>query len=173
MAEGDTRARIAKGDWTVRAPKGWKYAEGADFTVAAAERAMFAMTTFDEPEKKKQDAKRDAALGEVMEKLAVTFPKKKKVVFPRKVDKTLVVGELKVGLVQLDGAKSQKKRGPVLAFSARLPDGKVLLGAAFVPDDDKSNADAAILASIESIARAETAPSKVDAEPAPGPGATP
>jgi hypothetical protein len=39
----------------------------------------------------------------------------------------------------------------VLLFGAELPDKSWLLGAGFVPYDDKSDADKAILGSIESI----------------------
>jgi hypothetical protein len=164
VADDDTRARIAKIDWTVRAPKGWRYAQEPEFTVASSERAILAMTTYPEPDKKRQESARDATLAGVVHKLGVVFPKRKKLVFPRKVDKTIPVGTLKVGLVQLDGARLAKKRGPVLAFEARLPNGQIVLGAAFVPDDDTSNADQAILASIESIAPPSPASEEPDAD---------
>ena len=43
------------------------------------------------------------------------------------------------------------KKGPVLVFGAQLADKSWVLGAGFVPKDDTSDADKAILTAIESI----------------------
>ena len=53
---------------------------------------------------------------------------------------------------QAEGAARGTKKGPLLIFADTGKEGDVLLGLGFVPDDDSSGADAAILASIESIA---------------------
>jgi hypothetical protein len=61
------------------------------------------------------------------------------------------VGSLEVSFWQADDVTKGLKKGPVLLFGIELPDKTWLLGAGFVPSDDKSDADKAILGSIESI----------------------
>ena len=76
----------------------------------------------------------------------------------KKSAQTKDVGPLKVELWQVEGGVRGGKKSPLLVFATVLPEGKSVLGIGFVPDDDGSNADAAILKSMESIAAAEAPP---------------
>jgi hypothetical protein len=168
IAKPDTRARITTSGWTVRAPEGWTYAQEEAATVASSKGAALAVTAYEITGKAKADeATRNEALAMLITRLEVSFPKAKKkvIAFPKKVQKTIEVGTLKVGLVQLDGASRDASKGPLLAFDSRLPEGKALLGIGFVPNDDDSNADAAILESIESFAQDENHGAKEEEGP--------
>lgn len=166
-AKDDTQAKIAKSDFSFKPTKGWVYAQGADATVAQTgdDGAAVALAQAETGTDAKQEgAKRDAALEELAKQIGVTLPKKK--VNWKKPAEKKPVGSLEVGLWQLDGGARGEKKGPLLIFGATLPEGKVLLGVGFVPDDDSSGADAAILASIESITPAEGGSKDKDAEEA-------
>jgi hypothetical protein len=167
VAKGDTRARIAgSGGWTLNVPEGWTYAQQESTTIATSKGSALALTTYESPGTGKKNQKKDAALKDqaltaLVEELAVEFPKakgKKRVTFPRKIDERIAVGAIEVALAQLDGPVRKSMRGSLLAFSAALPEGKVIVGVGFVPDDDLGNADAAILRSIDSIAPGPSAP---------------
>jgi hypothetical protein len=169
VAKPDTRARITTSGWTVRAPEGWTYAQEEAATVATSKGAALAVTAYETTGNgKKDEAARNETLAMLITRLEISFPKAKKkkvVAFPKKVQKTIEVGTLKVGLVQLDGASRDASKGPLLAFDTRLPEGKALLGVGFVPNDDDSNADAAILESIESLAQDEDRGEKEEEAP--------
>ena len=66
------------------------------------------------------------------------------------------VGALDMQLWQADDATKGALKGPMLVFGAELPDKSWILGAGFVSADDKTDADKAILAAIDSIAPAPT-----------------
>jgi hypothetical protein len=68
------------------------------------------------------------------------------------------VGPLKIALYQLNGAIRDGKRGPLLIFTTTLPEGALVVGAGFVPNDDSANSDVAILASINSLERRAVPP---------------
>ncbi|MCC6559550.1 MAG: hypothetical protein IT372_42070 [Polyangiaceae bacterium] len=153
-AKASTKAKIAKSELTFKPAKGWFYAQGEAVTVAqAADDGPAVAIAQAEYEPKKEAEAREAAIAELAKEINVTLPKKK--VNWKKPDDTKEIGAIKLGLWQVDGGARGDKKGPVLFFSAPVEDGKMLLGVSFVPSDDSTSADAAILESIESIAAAE------------------
>ena len=72
----------------------------------------------------------------------------------KKPDDTKTIGPLKLGLWQLDEAGVRgAKKGPLLVVAGPTSDSKGVVGVGFVPDDDKSSADMAIMKSIESLGK--------------------
>ncbi len=142
-----TRAKVGTA-WTVELPGGWTYAQEESFAVAVAENAGLALTTSEVKDAKKEARARDDAFKQLTSKLAVTT--RKNVSWPKKPQKTATVGTLKVAMFQLDAAERGGKKGPLLLFMTKK-EGMLLVGAGFVPDDDATNADAAILKSIDSL----------------------
>jgi hypothetical protein len=153
VAHSDTRARIKRAGWEFAPPDGWTYAQEDDLTVASGKAAILGMTSFDANDAKAERAGRDDALRLVAEKLGLTLPKKK-TFFAKKPDHKQKVGDIDVELYQVDGAKRDGKKGPLLIFAAHASTERVLLGAGFVADDDADNSDEAIMKAIESIAPA-------------------
>lgn len=148
-AKDSTKAKIAKSDFVFKPAKGWIYAQGQEATIAqAADDGPAVVVAQFDIDPKQEAANREAALGELSKQINVTLPKKK--LNWKKPDDAKAIGDLKLGLWQIDGARGDKK-GPLILFAAPVADGKVLLGVGFVPSDDSSGADAAILESIESI----------------------
>ncbi len=168
--QAGTVARIRKSGLGVAIPLGWTYAQQDDATVVTTGNAAFAITTYDAADAKTASANRDAAFDSLVKLLTATAPKHK-VTWAHAAKKSKV-GDLEMSLWQTDNVARADKKGPVLVFGAPLPDKSFLLGAGFVSDDDKSDADKAILAAIESIA---PAPPPAPATPAtsPTPAATP
>ena len=151
VAKEGVRVSIEGAPWTMAAPAGWTYAKVASGLVAVSEGSALAVHARAVADKKKPP--RAEALAAVVEHLRVTFAKRKgKLELPRRADKTIAVGPLKIALYQLDGATRESKSGPLLVFATTLPEGPLLVGGGFVPQDDATNADAAILAAIESLA---------------------
>lgn len=153
-AKEKTRAKIAKSELRFRPVKGWTYAQGAGATVAqaAGDGAAVALAEVETgTDAKAEPGNRDAALEGLAKQLNVTLPKKK--VTWKKPLEEKAVGDMKLGLWQLDGAMRGEKKGPLLIFAAPVGEGtgKVILGIGFVPEDDSSGSDAAILESIETL----------------------
>ncbi|AKT39840.1 hypothetical protein [Chondromyces crocatus] len=149
----DTRAKIAKSSHVIHPINGWTYAQGADATVSqhSADGAALAIAEVETGTDAKQEpAKRDEAVEELAKQIGVTVPKKK--VTWKKPLEEKAVGDLKIGLWQIDGAARGDKKGPLLIFAGPTGEGKVLLGIGFVPEDDSTGSDASILESIDSIA---------------------
>jgi hypothetical protein len=164
--QAGTVARIRKSGFGVAIPLGWTYAQQDDATVVTTSNAAFAVTTYDAgADAKAASANRDAAFDALVKLLTVTTPKHK-VTWGHAAKKSKV-GDLEMSLWQTDNVTRADKKGPVLVFGAQLPDKSFLLGAGFVSDDDKSDADKAILGAIDSIA-----PASAPAAP-PGPSALP
>jgi hypothetical protein len=154
-AEATTRARIPGATLTIVPPTGWTYAQEAQVTVALSKSSALALHAV--PDAKPKAAPSPETLALLLDRLGVRFPKRKgRIVWPkRKADQVLKVKELSVALFQLDGAERDGHKGPVLLFSARGGGAEPLLvGAGFVPEDDDSKADTAILSSIESLSQA-------------------
>jgi hypothetical protein len=107
---------------------------------------MVVVSTFDLVS---SEANREGAFAALVNLLGVS-PPKHKVGWTHPVKKSRV-GALEVSFWQADDVTKGLKKGPVLLFGTELPDRTWLLGAGFVPDDDKSDSDKAILASVESI----------------------
>lgn len=151
VAKEGVRVSIEGAPWTMAAPPGWTYAKVASGLVAVSDGSALAVQARAVADKKKPP--RAEALAAVVEQLRVTLTKRKgKLELPRNADKTIAVGPLKVALYQIDGATRDSKRGPLLVFATTLPEGPLLVGGGFVPQEDSTNADAAILAAIESLA---------------------
>jgi hypothetical protein len=157
-AESDTRAKINNSDLIFTPAKGWIYAQLSSATVAQQSEIgpAVAFTGFDADAKdaKKDAAHRDATLSELAKQLSLGALKKK--INWKKPAETKAVGDLKVGLWQLDEAGVRgAKKGPLLVVVASVSDQKGVMGVGFVPDDDSSKADEAILKIIESIGKSK------------------
>ena len=159
-ATDSTHARIQDSGWTIRPPSGWKYAQEASDTFAETKSAAFAVTSDSADEK---DPGHKTALARAALRLQV-HTKKGTLELPKKPEKVVVVGPLKVSLHQIDHAKRNDKRGAMLVFWTKLPGGGSLLGAGFVADDDDTKADEAILAAVSSLAPSATAGGTAEAD---------
>lgn len=163
-ANEDTRAAIAGTKLAFRPPTGWTWAAEADATIAQKDKSAIVVVSRPITDKKK--APRAAAFEAVLTRLAVTFPKKGKgkgkgkgaPALPKKPDRKIVVGGVPMDLFQLDGAERDGARGPLLVFETRQGSEILVVGGAFVPDDDGSKSDTEIMGAIESVAPAESAP---------------
>jgi hypothetical protein len=156
-AKDDTRAKIAKTDLALTPPSGWTYAQTDAATVAQVDDggATVAATGFEADPKEAGNAKkladdRQAAFESLAKAIGVT-PPKAKVNWKKKPDDVKKVAGLSVALWQLDGGARGDKKGPLLVFAADIADGKELIGIGFVPADDESGSDEAILKAIDSI----------------------
>lgn len=154
-AKGKTFAKIAKTALTLSPPKGWLYAQTTDALIAETngEGALIVAGGFEvEPKDKKKQAKaRDEALAVLLEQVMLSAPPKKKVNWTKKGDDERDIAGMKLSLWQLDGGSRKEAKGPLLVFLADLGEGKELIGVGFVPSDDTSGADSAIIDAIESI----------------------
>ena len=151
-----TKARVPHAPFTLEPAAGWTYAqlEAATIAQTSGTGPVLAAVGFDPSDAKKDVANREAALEVAAKEAGVTLPKKK-IAWKKPEDKNDVHG-LKVRLWQVEGATRAEKKGPLLVFDAVSADGKAaLVGVGFVPADDGSNADQAIMQSIESIEAAQ------------------
>jgi hypothetical protein len=153
----DTKAKITNSELVFVPATGWIYAQQSSSTIAqtadGTSGIVFLGIQFDAKDFKKEAATRDAAIAELVKQLGVA-PLKRKVNW-KKPQKDEAIGTLKMQLWQLDepGMRGAKK-GQVLVVSAPAGDGKVVVGVGYVPDDDSSGADVAIMKSIESLGKA-------------------
>jgi hypothetical protein len=158
-AKPDTKAKITSSSLVFTPAAGWFYAMQSSATIAQASETGpgIAMMGYegDPKDHKKDAAARDAAMAELVKQLGLA-PLKRKVSW-KKPDDTKAVGTLKLGLWQLEEAGQRgTKKGPLLVVAGPTGDGnKGVIGIGFVPDDDKSQADVAIMKSIESIGKAQ------------------
>jgi hypothetical protein len=157
VSKAETRARIGSAAWEFAPPEGWTYAQGDDVTTASVASASLGVAARDGTSVKTERAVREEAVRKIADRLGVTLPRKRELL-RRKPDRKQKMGELEVELYQIDGGAREGKKGPVLVFAAKVGDGKVLLGVGFVSDDDKDNADSAILKAIGSIAARKGSP---------------
>jgi hypothetical protein len=164
-AKEDTRAAIAGTKLAFRPPAGWTWATEADATVA--EKGKAAIVVIAKPITDKKKPPRAAAFDAVVARLAVTMPKGKgkgkpkaagKPSLPKKPDRKMVVGGAPMELFQLEAVERDGAKGPLLVFATRQGDEAVVVGAAFVPEDDASKSDAEVMSAIESLAPAESPP---------------
>jgi len=150
MARPDSRARVPHVALQIAPPEGWTYVQGEAVTTAISKNAAFGLTTHETAEAKKERVAREESLELVTDKLGVTMARKKDV-FWRIPDQKRKVGSVDLVLYQVDGAKREGKKGPLLVFVGKIEDGRTLVGAGFVADDDTDNADRSILKAIESL----------------------
>jgi hypothetical protein len=155
--QNGTLARIRMSGFAISVPNGWTYAQQEDATVASNAGALFAVTTYaNGADAKAAAANREVAFDAIVKLLGVSAPKHR--VNWRTPLKETKAGALKVLLWQADDVAKGDKKGPVLVFGAELPDKSWILGAGFVPADDASESDKAILAATESLAPSPAAP---------------
>jgi hypothetical protein len=150
------KARVAHAAFTIEPAQGWTYAQLPAATVAQASESgpCLVVVALEGVDPKKDAQAREAALDAAAKEAGVALPKKK--VGWKKPDDKKDAHGLKVRLWQLDGATRGEKKGPLLVFDATSADGKpALLGVGFVPSDDSSAADEAIMSSIMSIEAAQ------------------
>ncbi len=157
VADKSTTARIAHGAGLVFTPPStWHYAQEEAATVAQltdeGPALAVAFSTAASKDVAKNHAACDAALVTLSGRLALKLPKQK--IAWKKADKVIKVGGHEVDLYQVEGAQRGAKKGPLLAFVDHLTDVDMIIGVGFVDDDDKTDADGAILAAIQSIAPA-------------------
>lgn len=158
-ATDGAKARIVDSGLRFEPPVGWEYAQQHDATLANLGGASLAVTTHDVGDPKdlrKQLVIRLAAFDNLLKIMGVK-PPAARYFWMKTPDMVKKIGDLKVTLWQLDGASREKTKGPLLVFVAPLPANKALIGVAYVPDDDKSGADQAILKSIDSLSASEPA----------------
>lgn len=156
--KASTRAKITNAGLVFSPAVGWIYAQQSSSTVAqesdAGPAIAFLGIDLDAKDTKKEVAAKDAALAELVKQLGLA-PLKRKVAWKKPDDKK-VVGALKLDLWQLKEAGSRgSRKGPLLVVAGPVSDGKTVVGLGFVPDDDKSSSDVAIMKSIESLGTAQ------------------
>ncbi len=153
MAKEGASARVVDSGLRFEPPVGWEYAQQADATVVTSSGARFAMTTHevgDARDVRKQLTLRLNAFDALLKLMGVT-PPRARYFWMKTPDMVKKVGNLKVTLWQLDGASREASKGPLLIFAAPLSRTKALIGVGYVPEDDKSGADAAILKAIDTL----------------------
>jgi hypothetical protein len=153
-AAATTRARIGHTGLAFAPPAGWTYAQGDDVTVARGPDAAMAFTTYEKGKGPQHLLSlMHAALDRLIAKMGLDPIAKKPFWWQKPTVQTEKVADLRVSFWQVDGGARGGKRGPLLIFSAPLSDGTTLLGAGYVPSDDKTNADQAILSAVQTITR--------------------
>ncbi len=158
MSEGctgqnGTFARVKRSGFGLGVPNGWMYAQTDDATIMTSNDAELVVATFDLVS---TEASREGAFAALVNLLGVSPPKHR--VSWATPAKKARVGGLEVWFWQADDVTKGLKKGPVLIFGTELPTRSWLLGAGFVPSDDRSDADKAILGAIESIGPVPPAP---------------
>jgi hypothetical protein len=160
LSEGCTGravARIRSLGWSLTVPDGWAYAQEEDATVVTRGEAIMAITTFGGwPDPKLSETYRLQALERLIYLLGVS-PPRNPVAWVRPVQKRRGTN-LEMSLWQADNVTKGMRKGPVLVFGAELPDHRWILGAAFVPDDDNTDADKTIVGAVDTIAPSPAAP---------------
>jgi hypothetical protein len=132
--------------------------------VAVTTSAALTVTTYEISAKskpKEKAAARDAAIAQAGPRIDVKLPRK--FVWPKSAKRTSKIGGVDVSLYQFAGATRTDAAGPLLVFTAPIAPDRVLLGLAFVSNQDASNADAAILESIGSLQSESAADDGADA----------
>lgn len=164
VADAKTKARVARSAFVFTPVTGWKYAQLDAVTVVEPFEigAASAFTVFDVDPKKDKDS-RDSALTDVAKSLSLTLPKPLRLNWKKpdpKSNKT--IGDLKASAWQIEDVKRGDKKGSLLIVSAPVEASKALLAIGFVPSEDKSGADEAIMTSIDSISPAPAKDAKDD-----------
>lgn len=158
-AKPDTRAKVTNSSLSFTPALSWVYAQQSSATIAQASEVGPAIALvgveIDPKDAKRDQMAKDAALMELMKQLGLG-PLKRKVSW-KKPDDTKVIGAMKIGLWQLEEAGMRgTKKGPLLVVAGPTGEGtRGVVGVGFVPEDDKSQADVAIMKSIESLGKAQ------------------
>ena len=151
-ATAEARVAIPNSDLQVILPAGWAFAKDNGVTVAQAsdDAAALAFGVVDTKDAKPNAAFRNQALSDVAAHIHLASIKQK-IPWKHPMD-SKSVGSLKVNLWQVDKASRGEAKGPLVIFSADLPNNKILFGVGFVPEDDHSGADELIMKAVDSIA---------------------
>lgn len=153
-AAADSRAKIASSELVFTPPSSWIYAQFSSVTVAQVSETGPAVAFMgyegDAKDAKKERAAREAALTELAKQLNLGAIKQKP--FWNK-GEPKAVGGLKLELWQIETGSRGSKKGPLLIVAGPTQGNKGVIGVGFVPDDDSSGADGAIMKSIESIGK--------------------
>jgi len=158
-AKASTKAKITSSDLVFTPATGWFYAQQSSATISQSSETGPGLALMgyegDAKDHKKEFAARDAAMAELIKQLGLT-PLKRKVNW-KKPDDTKTIGAMKLGLWQLEEAGQRgAKKGPLLLLAGPIGEGnKGVIGVGFVPEDDKSQADIAIMKSVESLGKAQ------------------
>ncbi|HEY1693759.1 MAG TPA: hypothetical protein VGG39_16445 [Polyangiaceae bacterium] len=148
---GKAIARIRSLGWSITVPDGWTYAQQDNATVITKGEAIMAITTFGGwPDPKIVESNRQQAFNDLVNILGVS-PPKTPVAWAHPSTKRRGV-QVEMQLWQSDNVTKGMKKGPMLVFGAELPDHRWVLGAGFVPDDDKTDADKTIVGAVDTIA---------------------
>jgi hypothetical protein len=155
-AKDDTRASIARSDLVIKPPAGWIYAQLSGATIAELGDATLAVAGYEADAKdvKKDSASRDAAFSDLLKQIGIDNPTKKKVSW-KKPAAPKPVGDLKLDLWEISDWVRGTKKGPLVVVAGSTSEGKGILIIGFVPGDDKSGADDAILKAIDSLGTAK------------------
>jgi len=161
LARADTKARLPGLDWTITPPKGWRYAQLADVTVAEQSKdtgAVLAITSF-APPKASWELKK--ARIDALDALAKSW--NVQLAFKNIVDlhlrgpdipDTLDVAGVKLSIWEQEGAKRGAAPGNVVAVVGSV-DERELVVIAFVPKAGSAAAEAdsqSVSAAIQSLA---------------------
>jgi len=159
IAGPGSRAQLEGPGFTVELPPKWRYAQGS-LIFAVADGSVLAVTAQPQEANKADRVRRDDALAVLIREMKIELPKKK-LVWPKKPDHIVDAGDYQVALYQFESVAREARKGTLLIFSINPPNDDGLLGGGFVPDDDDSNADRAIMRAIRSIGKtaAGSAPS--------------
>lgn len=163
IADKWTLARIAHAPLVFTPADGWAYAEEADATVMENGEGgpTLALAGYEIADPKAAPAARDAALLALLARLSIT-PPKDKISWGTPLSKGSTAADVHVVLYQVEGAQRAGKKGPLLVMTSSQSTSLAVLGVGFVANDDKTNADDAILQSIGSLA---PRPASMDAAP--------
>lgn len=155
-AKDNTHAKIARSDLVFTPPSGWTYAQMSGATVAEQADATVAIAGYDSDKDAKKDAaNRDAAFADLLKQIGIENPGNKKKVNWKKADTAHPVGDFKLDLWEVKDWARGSKKGPLVVVAGPTTEGKGIIIIGFVPTDDKSGADDAILKAIDSLGTAK------------------
>ncbi len=162
MADDTTRAKVPATALFFTPPPTWLYAQEDVVTLAQTPDGgpCLAMASFESTGDKKTN--RAAALDLLKRSLSIEIAKPKgkgdELVDWKKSEFDHEVGELTLSVWQFDeGVTRAGKEGPLILFSFDIS-GRTVLGVGYAPRGDTTEADAAIMSSLETLVAAEETP---------------
>jgi hypothetical protein len=155
VAEAGTVAKVPGTQLAFNPPPSWLFAQEEEVTLAQTPDGgpCLAMASFENGDKAALEANRQGALDTILRSLALELPQPKKgktLIDWKKPNEQTDVGKLKLDMWQVEGGARAAKTGPVLVFTFPAS-GRTVLGVGFVPSEDSSDADAAIMKSLETV----------------------
>jgi hypothetical protein len=156
-AKADTKAKVPNAAAAFNPTTGWVYAQLSSATIAQSgeQGPAIAFLGFEFPAKdaKKEAATRDATLSEVLKQLGMS-PLKQKILW-KTPEETEKINGFDVGLWQIKAGQRGTKKGSGVIAAAHVGEGKGVIAVGFVPDDDTSHAEEAIMKAIRSLEKAQ------------------